>query len=202
MLINDKKKKSDLSVISLASILKDILSKRQEFTRRRIFLANKVIYDEEEIKIKNEAYSNEKRRNGEDVYAVPRELWPQTTTSLHKQWDSLTGTTKAIRTEDDMVSKTRFVRLDEQIIKIRNEIEFFANKHIMHAATPKSRLSAIRCNEEETVIPSINRLIEISLLCGSIYGELCDFLILGRMNPLPYAQFDKWEGWDQTKYAD
>ena len=59
-----------------------------------------------------------------------------------------------------------------------------------------------RYDEQESEFPSITRLIEISLECGMIYGELCDFLTLGRMNPLPYAEFDKWKGWAPTKYAN
>lgn len=202
VLINNNTTSPDRSVISLSSILKDIRFQRQEFTRRRIFLANEIVYDEEQIKIKHEAYSSEKRRNGENFFSVPRKFWAHATCYLHEQWDSLSGTTKSQRTEDDIISEERFERLGKQIIKIRKEIETFANKFILHAATPMSRLAKKGYNEETFEGPSITRLIEISLECGSMYGELCDFLSLGRMNPLPYAQFDKWEGWDPTMYAD
>lgn len=202
VLINNNTTSPDRSVISLSSILKDIRFQRQEFTRRRIFLANEIVYDEEQIKIKHEAYSSEKRRNGENFFSVPRKFWAHATCYLHEQWDSLSGTTKSQRTEDDIITEERFERLGKQIIKIRKEIETFANKFILHAATPMSRLAKKGYIEETFEGPSITRLIEISLECGSMYGELCEFLSLGRMNPLPYAQFDKWEGWDPTMYAD
>lgn len=202
VLINNNTTSPDRSVISLSSILKDIRFQRQEFTRRRIFLANEIVYDEEQIKIKHEAYSNEKRKNGKYFYSVPRELWVYPTCCLHEQWDRLTEKTKDLRTENDTITDEKLKRLGEKINMIRKEIEIFANKFILHAATPMSRLAKKGYNEETFEGPSITRLIEISLECGSMYGELCDFLSLGRMNPLPYAQFDKWEGWVSTKYAD
>ncbi|PKL13928.1 MAG: hypothetical protein CVV52_03950 [Spirochaetae bacterium HGW-Spirochaetae-8] len=202
VLFNEKKSKADHSIISLSSIIEDIYSQRVSYSRRIIFLANEIAYDEEEMNIKHEAYSKEKRSKGEKCFFVPMNITSLPTISLHAHWDSITGIIKDQRTEDDVIPEDKFVSLRDRISNIRLEIETIANKFYLHAATAESRYETLGNNLEEFEGPSIARLISICLECGSIYGELCEFLTIGRMNPLPYAEFDKWKGWPSTKYAD
>ncbi|MGE4454320.1 MAG: hypothetical protein AB7D92_07265 [Sphaerochaeta sp.] len=50
-------------------------------------------------------------------------------------------------------------------------------------------------------MPSINQLITIALGCGSIYGQLCRVLTIGAIQPISFAQDDKWEGYEPNAFT-
>lgn len=199
LLEKSPKGRPEKSVISLQSLATEIQIKRTSYTRIVLFQAKNVTYSYEEVKAAHERYSREQLRAGNRTFWVPQALNESNTESLHLQWDSVTGTRSEDRTESDHLSEESLQQMEKQIKQFWKEIEYLANKFYLHASTSESR--AIYTKTNEAALPSINKLITIALGCGSIYGQLCRILAIGAIQPLPYAQFDKWEGYKPNDFA-
>lgn len=199
LLEKSPKGRPEKSVISLQSLATEIQIKRTSYTRTVLFQAKNITYSYEEVKAAHERYSREQLSAGNRTYCVPQALNESNTESLHLQWDSVTDTRSGYRTESDHLSEESLQQMEKQIKLFWKEIEYLANKFYLHASTSESR--AIYTKTNEAALPSINKLITIALGCGSIYGQLCRILAIGAIQPLPYAQFDKWEGYKPNHFA-
>jgi hypothetical protein len=192
-------RRPEKSVISLHSLVNEIQTKRTSYTRSILFQAQNITYSYEEVKAAHDKYSEEQLKAGNRSFFVPKELLESRTESLHQQWDKVTGTEPTNRTESDHLSEASIELIEKQIKSFWVEIEYLANKFFLHASTSESR--AIYTKRNKATLPSINKLITIALGCGTIYGQLCRILAIGAIQPLPFAQFDKWERYEPNDFT-
>ena len=194
-------KEPDRSVISLWSIGKDMLALNQEYNRKRLFQVQGLQYDVQALERKHQAYVEKMTKSGINRSWVSPKESPEPSRRLHKIWDTLSETRMEDRKEYDSIPGSRLEAILTEITLVKGEIDILTNKFYLHAATPESRASDPRYDEETYIGPSINRLIELSLQCGRIYYKLCD-LLLTEVYPLPVYEGDKWDGWKSNQYVN
>jgi hypothetical protein len=182
--------KRDHSVYSLQSLIANIAEHRKQYTRRRLFLASKLEYDVEEIGRRHWEFVHQNYPNG-GTYSVPPELNDIPSKLTHSQWDKLSRTSPTLRGTEDLIAADHLDRLQSEVAAIRKEVEFVVNKHLAHAATPKSMQSVE--SKKESI--RLSELIELVIRAGRAVNSVSVILWSAVFPFLAYAQFDKWEHW-------
>jgi hypothetical protein len=190
-LVESAPSKRDFSVYSLPSLLADIKAHRQEYTRRRLFLACQLEYDVESIRKKHLEWSLKQRPGA--VSSVPRELSEGPSELTHQQWDRLCRCPTGKRSPEDCISLDHLEYLESEVAAIRDSVEFVVNKHFAHAATPQSRKSAEGKKESVT----FSELIELLVRAGCMVNSVSAILSSAVFPFLAVAPFDKWEHWSR-----
>ncbi len=187
-LVRAKSAKKDRSIYSIASLLKDIEAHREEYTRKRLFLALDLEYDVETLRKKHLDFVFSKPPGV--VSAVPRELHEGPSVIVHGLWDRLCGCASIDRSPNDCVAFDHLKRLRTDVATIRDKVEFVVNKHFAHAATPESRKSADNKNESVTLAELIELVVQACRLVNSVSA-----LLSSAVFQFVAAPFNKWEHW-------
>jgi hypothetical protein len=179
-------KRHDRSVYSLHSVLEDIRSYREEYTRRRLFICRGLEPDLALIR----------RKHDEWLYApsfkggfVPAGLDEEPSRQCHEEWDRLCGLTAEYRTLDDCVPVEYLDLLLNEVHKMRESL-FIVDKWFAHAATPISRRPV---TEKSVVTPA--DLEQLAKMCGHLVNTVS--IILGDGTYPFHTEYadDKWEDW-------
>lgn len=189
--LRNSNQKEDKSIISILSILNDIKEYRTEYTRRRLFIQQKVEYNTDILIRKRDEYLEGKLRIGIKAVPLPRHLSPDISESLHKQWDEITLTAPDARTENDVIPEEYLNDLIERTKEINTEVKYLTNKYFAHAATKNSRASM---DIKEGNL-NFEKLIEITIQCGKLINSISNILSNARWPFLSDAQYDKWKYW-------
>jgi len=188
-LLEDGDGKNDRSVISIPSLLRDIKTHREDYTRKRLFLAVGRDYDTKIVQKRHDEYANQFRAG--QVYAVPQDLWVDLSEGEHARWDEISCVSPAERSVTDIIVLEYLDHLITEATAINTNIKFLTDKFYAHASTPESRTSA--SGKEETV--SLAQLIDLTLQCGKLVNSISNILADAVWPFLPVAQFDKWDNW-------
>lgn len=129
----------DISVFSLASVLRDLIAYREQYTRRRLFLGCELEYDVAAIRARHDAFML--RQPSGTVFSISKELDPHPSEYTHSEWDRLCGCAPENRSADDVLTSDYLALLQEEVTTIRKRVEAIVNKRFAHAATPRSRES-------------------------------------------------------------
>jgi AbiU2 len=189
VLVEAKSGKKDRSVYSIASLLKDIEAHREEYTRKRLFLACHLEYDVETLRKKHLDFVLSNPPGV--VSALPRELNEGPSALAHDHWDRLCSCGPADRSPNNCIALDHLKRLEADVTAIRDKVEFVVNKHFAHAATPESRKSANNRNESITLA----ELIELVVQTGRLVNSVSALLNNAVFQFVAIAQFDKWDHW-------
>jgi hypothetical protein len=187
-LINDSGRQ-DRSVFSLSSLLNDIIEHRTDYTRRRLFLVQKMEYDVELVRQRHLEYSMQ--FIGRGAFSTPRELDESAIEYEHAQWDMVCKCQRKERTPDDIIDDQYLESINIQITDIHSKVDYLVNKFYAHAATPDSRASA-GANSSEI---SLQTLFDLTTRCGTLVNSISQILSDATYPFLAVAQFDKWENW-------
>ena len=188
-LLEDGERKTDRSVISIPSLLGDIKTHREDYTRKRLFLAVGREYDTEIVRKRYEEYITQFRSG--QVYSVPQDLIVRFTEDEHCRWDSLSRVPSTKRSASDLIALEYIDLLISEASAINSKIKFLTDKFYAHASTPESRASS--SGNEENV--SLAQLIELTIQCGKLVNSISNMLSDATWPFLPVAQFEKWENW-------
>lgn len=147
-------------VYSVAALIKNILSYKDELTREKFFKLRNIPYDITEVQ------NREKEFARKQPLGIPPELdWESI--EAHQNFDRLSGTTHNNRNRTDLVAEKVFVRLQEKLASCQ-EITNYVNKFIAHSATPESR----SIQDENTSIVTFKHLWE----AHQIIFEVAEFI--------------------------
>lgn len=178
-----RKAKSDRSIYSLRSVLSDMAKYREEYTRRRLFLAKNTEYDLELLE--RQQHDDFHRKVMGQPSDVPMSRGPYPTRMLHQSWDKLCGVSSSERSPDDVLSADYLELLITETENVHSRIESYVNKNVVHAASEPSRLSAMN-----------DGLISISEMCDHVVKSARLVNTISELLCCPVNEFIGTPGWD------
>ena len=129
----------DRGVYSLIALLEDMERHGHLLTRRNIYDAEELEYDDKAIEQQFSEGLYHHYKTGEYPDDMPPNgLYLQSTTR-HKHIDQLSGVAESDRSPDDQILPSVFQNLKTRVNEVCDDVARHVNKFIAHASTPESR---------------------------------------------------------------
>lgn len=157
---------NDYDVYSLVSILNDMICNSSLLTRENIFAVEKIEYDVENVRKKEEEYIKEQSKNKKRGCFIPTEYDADLIFERHSKLDLLCETTSKDRSPNDNINEAIFKDLIKMVNLETMVIKDYVDKKIAHASTPESELK--RSIKSSSIFDIVNAVIKLMKIFNTI----------------------------------
>lgn len=183
-------------VCSLGGLIKDIRDAREKLTRE-IYVRDisGLEYNYHLTYAASITFANEKLRQGESSYWVPKQYHYELSMKRHEEFDWLSGVANGASRHDDLIRIEVFDMLESRLSRLSSVMEH-VNVDIAHAATEASRNG--RVLERWGLADAKQAIREITEVAQVVGNWFC---YSGVGDPLPIAQFDQFKYIDRPLFS-